>query len=206
MHQKEIVHIGKNIKEAKKALIMLHGRGASADDILSLAPYLKVKDFAVFAPEATNNTWYPYSFLTPPVQNEPWLSSAISLIDELVRDIRANGISDDNIYFSGFSQGACLTLEYVTRNARTWGGIAAFSGGLIGDKLYLENYKGTFESTPFYIGSSDPDPHIPVERVRESAKIITSMRGKIELQIISGMGHTVSMNEIEAANRVVFGG
>src|SRR5690349_16131484 len=122
MHQKNIKTAGKKIEEAKDVLIMLHGRGAPAEDILGLASYLAAEDFALLAPQATNYTWYPYSFLAPPKQNEPWLSSAIGLLKELVDDINARGIRSESIYFAGFSQGACLTLEFVTRYARRWGG------------------------------------------------------------------------------------
>lgn len=146
MHTKNIHTAGKPVNEAKKALIMLHGRGSNAQDILSLSQYFPVKDFALLAPQATNNTWYPYSFLEPPKQNEPWLYSALSLLKEIVEDIKAEGITEENMYFLGFSQGACLALEFVTRHATRYGGIAAFSGGLIGDKIYSENYKGDFNN------------------------------------------------------------
>src|SRR3982751_3875861 len=142
MHTKNLITSGVHLSAASKALIMLHGRGAHARDILSLADYLDVKDFALVAPQATNNTWYPYSFLAPPAQNEPWLSSALSILNEVVNDIVDQGVNKENIYFLGFSQGACLTLEFVTRNAKKWGGVIAFTGGLIGDKIYGENYTG----------------------------------------------------------------
>src|SRR5690606_5250584 len=115
MHKKQIVTAGKKLSDAKKALIMVHGRGGSAEDILSLAGYLSVESFSLVAPQATNNTWYPYSFLVRPAENEPWLSSALELLKETVKEINAAGIEDANIYFLGFSQGACLMLEYVTR-------------------------------------------------------------------------------------------
>src|SRR5215212_12101961 len=166
MHTKNIIASGKELTKNSEVLVMLHGRGGSAEDILSLSSYLDVKDFSLLAPQATNNTWYPYSFLAPPLQNEPWLSSALKLLKELLEDIISKGVPTENIYFCGFSQGACLALEFVTRNANKYGGVAAFTGGLIGDKIYSENYKGDFENTPVFIGSSNPDPHIPVERVK----------------------------------------
>src|SRR5690606_21622025 len=129
MHKKEYLTSGKEIGEAKNALIMIHGRGASAEDIVSLSSYLEVKDFAIVAPRAENNTWYPYSFLVPPQQNEPGLSSALNVLNEIVNDIHSAGISSDKIFFLGFSQGACLTLEYVARHAQKWGGVVAFTGG-----------------------------------------------------------------------------
>lgn len=183
---------------------MLHGRGAPAEDILSLASYLSVGAYALIAPQATNYTWYPYSFLAPPQQNEPWLSSALELVDEIVAHIRQEGIETQNIFFTGFSQGACLTLEYVARHARKWGGVAAFTGGLIGDKIYEENYKGTFDGTPVFIGSSNPDPHIPVERVHETARILSAMHASVNEKIYPGMGHTISANELNLANDLIF--
>ena len=204
MHQKEIITAGKKITEAKKALIMLHGRGASAEDILQLKSYLNVEEFAILAPQATNSTWYPYSFLAPRDQNEPWLSSAINLITDLVGDINTAGIPKDHIYFLGFSQGACLTLEYVTRNARKWGGAAAFTGGLIGDKIYPETYSGDFQGTPIFIGTSNPDPHVPVERVKETTSLLTKMNASVTEKVYQNMGHTISEDEIDKANQLVF--
>jgi phospholipase/carboxylesterase len=163
MHQKNIVSAGKKIGEASKALIMVHGRGASAADILSLAHYLSVPDFALIAPQATNSTWYPYSFLAPQKQNEPWLSSALTILKETTDDLIQQGITAENIYLLGFSQGACLTLEFAARNARKWGGVIAFTGGLIGDKVDRSNYTGNFAGTPVFIGSSNPDMHVPVD-------------------------------------------
>ena len=204
MHKKQIIAGGKRPGEAEKALIMLHGRGASAEDILTLAAHLHTKDFALVAPQATNFTWYPYSFLAPPEQNQPWLSSALDLLDEVVSDLTGEGIPAANIFFTGFSQGACLTLEYVTRNARKWGGVAAFTGGLIGDKIYRGNYKGDFLGTPVFIGSGDPDPHIPVQRVHDTTDVLTSLNAAVTERIYKNLGHTISENEIELANRLIF--
>jgi phospholipase/carboxylesterase len=204
MHKKEILTSGKKLNEAKRALIMIHGRGASAGDILSLSKHLKVDGFALIAPQATNYTWYPYSFLAPPAQNEPGLSSALSLLTEIVADINHAGISSENIYLLGFSQGACLTFEFVTRHAQKWGGVAAFTGGLIGDKIDRENYKGNFNSTPVFIGTSDPDPHVPVERVKESVDILKDMNADVTLKIYKNMGHTISPEEIQSVNSLIF--
>jgi phospholipase/carboxylesterase len=197
------MNAGKAVAEAKKAMIFLHGRGASAEDILGLADHLEVNDFALIAPQATQYTWYPYSFLAPPSQNEPWLSSAIGIINNLVTELNTHGISDENIYFAGFSQGACLTLEFITRYARRWGGAIAFTGGLIGDALYRENYKGDFDGTPVFIGTSDPDPHVPVERVEASGTQLRSMNADVTIQIYKGMGHTINADEIAKANALV---
>lgn len=204
MHQENIISAGKELNEKNKVLIMLHGRGGSAEDILSLSAYLDVKDFTLLAPQATNNTWYPYSFLAPPAQNEPGLSSALTMLKDLVNNIRDKGIPFENIYFAGFSQGACLTLEFVTRNANKYGGVVAFTGGLIGDKIIEENYQGDFQATPVFIGTSNPDPHVPVERVYATSTILKKMNASVIVKIYPGMGHTISQDEIENANRIVF--
>ena len=204
MHQKNIITAGKELSATSKVLVLLHGRGGSAEDILSLSSHLQVKDFSLLAPQATNNTWYPYSFLAPPSQNEPWLSSALALLKELLDDLYKKGIPSENIYFSGFSQGACLTLEFVARHAAKYGGVAAFTGGLIGDRLYSENYKGDFKDTPVFIGTSNPDPHVPVERVHATVDILKSMNANVTEKVYENMGHTVSQDEIDHANKFIF--
>ena len=204
MHQKEIVWAGKKLKDAKRALVLLHGRGASPDDILQLTTYLNVEDYAILAPHATNHTWYPYSFLVPESQNEPWLSSAIDLLNEIVTDLNAAGIPNNEIYFAGFSQGACLSLEFIARNAQRWGGAAAFSGGLIGENINKAKYNGDFRNTPIFIGSSNPDPHIPVARVQETTATLISMKASVTEKIYQNMGHTISEDEIDKANQIIF--
>ena len=204
MHERKIVTRGKKIDDAKKVLIMLHGRGGTAEDILGFAAHLNVDEYALFAPEATGNSWYPLSFLALPEQNEPWLSSAINLIKELVDDIIAGGIPADNIYFTGFSQGACLSLEFVARHAKKYGGVAAFTGGLIGNKIYQENYSGDFKGTPVFIGSSDPDMHVPVERIHATTQILQNMHADVTEKIYKNMGHTINEDEIEHANKLIF--
>ena len=204
MHQKKIISAGKKLNEAKKALVMIHGRGGSAEDILSLASHLDVKDFALLAPQATNNSWYPLSFLARPADNEPWLSSALTILSDTVSEIERNGISKENIYFLGFSQGACLTLEFVTRNAASYGGVVAFTGGLIGDKIYPENYKGDFANMPVFIGTSNPDPHVPVERVYATTNVLKQMNANVTEKVYDNMGHTINQDEIEKANSLIF--
>jgi phospholipase/carboxylesterase len=204
MHTKHVIKAGKQTGEATKALVMLHGRGGSAEDILGLAQYLPVNDFALFAPQATNNTWYPYSFLAAPKDNEPWLSGALKVVGEVVADIEASGIKKENIYFLGFSQGACLTLEYVTRHAGKYGGVVAFTGGLIGDQIYLDNYTGDFAGTPVFIGTSDPDPHVPVARVLASTAILRDMHAQVTQKIYKNMGHTISQDEINQVSELIF--
>lgn len=204
MHTKNIVAAGQPLTSESKVLILLHGRGATAEDILSLSHYLNVKDFALLAPQATNNSWYPQSFLSPPAQNEPWLSSALSIIKELVNDVLAKGVTEQQIYFAGFSQGACLTLEYITRNARQYGGAVAFTGGLVGDKLYTDNYAGDFQQTPVFIGTSDPDPHVPVHRVLATEAQLKKMNANVQVKVYPNMGHTINDDEIKRANELVF--
>lgn len=204
MHQKNIVSAGKELTTGGKVLIMIHGRGGSAEDILSLSSHLHVADFSLLAPQATNNTWYPYSFMAPTAQNEPWLTSALGLLKDLTDEIIASGIPSQQIYFLGFSQGACLTLEFVTRNATRYGGVVAFTGGLIGDKINPENYSGDFAGTPIFIGSSNPDPHVPVERVYATSNILKNKNAAVTEKIYAGMGHTISQDEIEKANTIVF--
>ncbi len=204
MHSKNIQSSGKSLSEASKVLIMLHGRGADAGDILSLAPHLDLQDFALIAPQATNHAWYPYSFLEKPKKNEPWLSSALSLIKEIVEEIKSAGFSSEKIYFLGFSQGACLALEYVTRNAQKYGGVAAFTGGLIGDHIYTENYQGDFHNTPVFISSGDEDPHVPLDRVKVSAKMMKSMQADVHVKIYPGRPHTIIADEIDQVNVIIF--
>lgn len=204
MHKKNIQTAGKALKEAKKALIMIHGRGADARDILGLASYFNVAEYALLAPEATNNTWYPHSFMAKPEQNEPWLSSALDLLKEVVDEVTKQGITAENTYFLGFSQGACLALEFVTRHAKRFGGVAAFTGGLIGDKIYQENYSGNFNGTPIFLGTGNPDAHVPLERVKESANILKKMNAKTNLKVYDGKLHSMSPEEIEEANRLIF--
>lgn len=204
MHTKKVLTAGKPLQEASKALIMLHGRGADAQDILSLAEYLNVQDFALLAPQATNHTWYPYSFLAPQEQNEPWLSSALDVLKSILNDVITAGIAPENTYFLGFSQGACLALEFTTRHAQHFGGVVAFSGGLIGQQLNLDNYQQDFQQTPVFLGCSDIDPHIPLARVQESGEILKHNNANLMLKIYPRMGHTINEDEIKTVNQHIF--
>jgi phospholipase/carboxylesterase len=205
MHTKNILTLGKALAAADRALIMVHGRGGSAEDILSLADDLPVTDFALLAPQATGHSWYPYSFMAPPAQNQPWLGSALGLLKELVDEVRSQGIAEDKIWFLGFSQGACLTLEFVTRNAARYGGVAAFTGGLIGDRLYPENYKGDFGGTPVFIGTGDHDPHVPLQRVQATTTLLRGMNAIVTEKVYPGRPHTILPDEISQASRIMFG-
>ena len=202
-HTENITTAGVPIEKATTAMILIHGRGGSAEDILSLSSYLNVKDMALFAPQATQNSWYPYSFLSPVEQNQPALDSALAVLDELVESIVSKGIAREHLYFAGFSQGACLTLEYTTRHATRYGGIIAFTGGLIGEQLNAANYKGNFEQTPVLITTGNPDPHVPVSRVNETAAIMGELQATVTTEIYKGRPHTISGTEIELANRLI---
>ena len=202
-HTKNILTAGVPAAQATAAMILLHGRGGSAEDIISLAGYLNTKDMALFAPQATQNSWYPYGFMSPVSANQPALDSALATIDELVESIVAGGIAREQLYFVGFSQGACLTLEYSTRHASRYGGVVAFTGGLIGEQLDTNNYKGDFAQTPVLITTGDHDPHVPVSRVMESADIIKNLQGDVTTKIYKGRPHTISQQEIELANSLI---
>jgi phospholipase/carboxylesterase len=204
MHPKNIIQAGTPLADAKKALILIHGRGGDAKDILSIARHLEVSGFALLAPEAENKTWYPYSFMADPNRNEPWLNSALNILKGTVEDIIAQGISAEHIYLLGFSQGACLTLEFAARNPRRYGGVIAFTGGLIGDRIEVNNYKGDFKNSPVFIGTSDPDIHVPTERVRETSRILKTMHADVLEQIYPEMGHTITTEELRQANEHVF--
>lgn len=203
-HIPDIKTAGKPLDKASKALIMLHGRGGSAEDVLSLAQYFNVTDYALLAPQATNNTWYPHSFMAPVADNEPWLSSAIETVESTFKKAADAGIQPENIYFFGFSQGACLTLEFTARHAQKLGGIAAVIGGVIGEKINYNNYKGNFERTPVFIGTSDPDFHVPVARVDASANILKELNADVTEKVYKGLGHTINQDEIDQINKLIF--
>jgi len=197
MHSKQFIETGTPLHQAKKALIMLHGRGGSAEDILSLAQYLLVEDFYITAPQATNNTWYPFSFLAPTSQNEPWLSSALNVVKEISDRIQQSGIKPDNIFILGFSQGACLTIEFAARNAQKYGGVIALTGGLIGDKLEPARYSGNFEGTRILMTNGNNDPHVPLLRSEQSKQQLESMAAKVELLVYPNRPHTILQEELK---------
>jgi phospholipase/carboxylesterase len=203
-HTKHISETGLSLNKASKALIMLHGRGASAMDILSLRNEFHLKEFYIAAPQATNATWYPFSFLAPIQQNEPWLSSALELLSSVVADINKGGIKSESIYLLGFSQGACLTLEFAARHAQKWGGVIAFTGGLIGDRLYNDRYHGDFAGTRVFIGNSDKDPHVPLSRSEESKKVMETLGAAVSLKVYPNMPHTINGDEIQTVNDLFF--
>lgn len=191
---------GKKLDEAKKVAILIHGRGSSADSILSLKDHLHLGEFALIAPQAPGNTWYPFSFMASDSRNEPALSQALKIIDGIVEDLTAMGFKSEQIFFIGFSQGACLSLEYATQNAKKYGGIVAFTGGLIGEKLNKEKYKGDYEGTKIFIGSSHKDMHVPLSRIEESAELIKQLGGEMKTLIFEDQNHTIRQKEVEWVN------
>ncbi len=193
-----IRHRGPAPAVARLSIIAIHGRGASADDILSLTSEFRTTDVAYLAPEAAAHTWYPYSFLSPIERNEPWLSSALNLLSRLVSTLSDQGVSADRVGLVGFSQGACLALEFAARYARRYAAVAGLSGGVIGPPGTPRNYPGSFDGTPVFLGCSDVDPHIPVERVRETTDVFTRMKATVDTRIYRGLGHTVNTDEISA--------
>lgn len=203
-HSKQIITGGTPLETAKKALVLIHGRGASANSMMGLAAELQLADTAILAPQATNNSWYPYSFMAPGFENQPALNSALEVLDQVVADIQLAGIPKENIFFLGFSQGACLALEYTARNAARYGGIVAFTGGLIGERLVPEHYSGDFGHTPVLITTGDPDPHVPLRRVEDSVNQLKDLNADVTMKVYKGRGHTVQEVEIVLAKELVF--
>jgi predicted esterase len=199
----QILHAGAPIDEARLAAVMLHGRGAGAHDILGLAREFSVGDVAYLAPQAAGSTWYPNSFLMPLEQNEPSLGSALRMIEGILESLAAKNFTPDRVALMGFSQGACLALEFAARHAQRFAVIAAFSGGLIGPPGTSRNYSGSFAGTPVFLGCSDVDPHIPVERVHESADVLTRMDAVVTKKIYPHMGHTINESEIEIVDSLL---
>ena len=198
-----ILQAGAPINEARLVAVLLHGRGASAQDILTLSEEFSARDVAYLAPQAAGNTWYPYSFLMPIEQNEPSLSSALTMIRELLGSLGQKGFPPNRVALMGFSQGACLTLEFAARHAQRYAVIAAFSGGLIGPQGVARNFSGSFDGTPVFMGCSDVDPHIPVERVHESADVFTRMGATVEKRIYPLLEHTINEAEIDAVDSLL---
>lgn len=203
-HILNIKTAGAELHTAEKALIMIHERGSNSEDIIGISQYLNLDGFAILAPQATNSTWYPHSFMAPVEANDPWLSSALENIGETVQAAMEAGIKSENIYFFGFSQGACLLLEYISRNAQKYGGAAAIIGGLIGEDINSSNYKGDFQETPVFIGTSDPDFHVPIERVYATEKMLKEMNADVTLKVYENFGHSINQDEIDWMNKLIF--
>ena len=191
-----VVCAGSEVARADAAVVMIHGRGASAEGMLDLAAEFAVPGIAYVAPQAATSTWYPYSFLAPLAQNEPALSDALATVGRLVADVVAQGVPHERIVLLGFSQGACLALEYAARNARRSGGVVALSGGLIGPDGTPRDYASSLDGTPVFLGCSDVDTHIPLNRVHESADVLGRLGGNVTKRIYPGMGHTIVADEV----------
>ena len=198
-----ILTAGEPLEKAKAAMILLHGRGASAMDILTLADHIGAPGLAYLAPQAAQHTWYPHSFMAPIGQNEPHLSSALETLGATLALITEAGIPPEKVIIAGFSQGACLSSEFVARNARRYGGLILFSGGLIGPPDTLRDYEGSLADTPVFLGCSDVDFHIPKERVHETTAVLKKMGAAVTERIYPGMGHTIIQDEIDQARRIV---
>jgi predicted esterase len=188
---------GASLEEASAAMIMIHGRGATATDILTLSSEFDAPGMAFLAPQAAQNTWYPYSFLAPLAQNEPFLGSALAKLDALFSRLGESGIQPEQTVLLGFSQGACLATEYAARNPRIYGAVVALSGGLIGPPGTPRAYKGSLQNVAVFLGCSDVDPHIPVERVHETERTMADMGADVTKRLYQGMGHTVNQDEID---------
>lgn len=203
-HQNQPIRTaGMALDRAQAVLILIHGRGATAESILTLANELYHPDVAYLAPQAAGNTWYPYSFLAPIPNNEPGISSGIKVVSDLVDETVATGIDYERIVIGGFSQGACLALEFVARSARRYGGVLGFSGGLIGPDSTPRDYAGTLGGTPIFLGCSDIDPHIPKERVELTAQVLSKLGGEVTVRLYPGMGHTVNQDEINFGRSMI---
>lgn len=198
-----VLESGHPLTRAGGAVVLVHGRGASAEDILGLSKEFQYPEIAFLAPQAAGNTWYPYSFLAPIEQNEPWLTSALTKLADTVGQITRAGIPREKIVLAGFSQGACLASEFVARHPARYGGLIAFTGGLIGPPGTDFTYSGTLDGTPAFFGAGDPDPHVPWRRVEESASALSALGADVILKRYPGMPHTINRDEIEHAKALI---
>jgi predicted esterase len=201
--QQRVLSAGPPPEQAAATLVLLHGRGAGADSILSLHGELAVPSMAALAPQAAGHTWYPYSFLAPLEDNQPFLDSALRRVESLVGDLLARGVASERIALLGFSQGACLVCESVARHPRRYGAVIAFTGGLIGPPGTERGYGGSLGGTPVFLGAGDPDPHVPFERVEETARVFVRMGAKVDLQRYPGLPHTINGEELAAARSLL---
>jgi phospholipase/carboxylesterase len=202
-HGQPVLTAGAPLTQASGAMIMLHGRGANATDIIGLAQALKRPDLAYFAPDAVENAWYPRPFMTPAAGNEPHLSSAKAVVARLIAEIGLAGIPPEKIAILGFSQGACLALEFAARNPRRYGAVLALSGGLIGERVAPEAYSGSLGGTPVFVGCSDVDPFIPLPRVQESAVVMAHLGADVTERIYPQAAHTIVPDELANVRRIL---
>jgi predicted esterase len=198
-----VLHRGPAAGDARLAAILVHGRGASAEDLLTLADDRALDDVAYFAPQAAGGSWDPLSFLAPIARNEPGLTSALRLLTNILADLDRQGVPADRVALVGFSQGGCLSLELAARNPQRYAAIAGLSAGLIGPLGMSRNDQGSLDGTPVFLGCSDIDPHIPLERVHDSRDVLRQLGGVVDERIYPGMGHTVNQDEIDAVRRLL---
>ena len=196
---------GVPLASARAAMVMVHGRGASAESILTLAPAFRTDGVAFLAPQAAGGTWYPYGFMSPTERNEPGITSGMRAIERTLAQVADAGIPADRMLLLGFSQGACLASEFVARHARRYGGLAALSGGLIGPDGTPRDYAGSLDGTRVFLGCSDVDGHIPAARVRETAEVLERLGGAVDARLYPGMGHIVNEDELEAVRGILRG-
>jgi predicted esterase len=194
---------GRPLAEARRVVILVHGRGSSADNILGLAGEFGTDDVAYVAPQAAGNTWYPYSFLAPIPQNEPGLGSALGVLSAILEMLSQRHIPAERVGLAGFSQGACLALEFAARHARRYAAVIGLSGGLIGPPGTPRDYAGSLDGTPVFLGCSDLDAHIPLARVHESAGVLRALGGAVDTRIYPGMGHTINADEVSAVHALL---
>lgn len=194
---------GPPLGQARAAMIMVHGRGASARDIISLATELPAPGLAYLAPQAAGSTWYPNRFMAPLASNEPWLASALAVLAGLLDRANQAGIPAERTILLGFSQGACLALEFAARNARCYGGLVGLSGGLIGPDGSPRDYPGSLAGTPVFLGCSDVDVHIPRERVEHTAEVLTRLGAAVSMRLYQNMGNTINQDELEAVRGII---
>jgi phospholipase/carboxylesterase len=199
-----VLHAGEPLERARGAMILVHGRGASAADIMTIAAEVMFPGVAYLAPQAAGSAWYPYPFTAPLEANEPYLSSALEVLSSLVAKVEAK-VPAARLVLLGFSQGACLTLEFAARHARRYGGVVGLSGGLIGPDGTPRDYPGDFERTPVFLGCSDVDPHIPKERVIEAGHVFERIGADVDVRLYPQMGHTSNADEMEALQAIVKG-
>ncbi len=189
--------------EADATVVLVHGRGATAASILSLYDELKLPTLAALAPQAADSTWYPHSFLAPLESNQPYLDAALNRLESIVAELLARGIPSKRIALLGFSQGACLTLEFIARHPRRYGAVMGLTGGLIGPPGTPRDYPGSLDGTPVFLGTSDPDPHVPFQRVQETQAVLARMGADVELRRYPGMPHTVNQDELNASRALL---